>query len=284
MRILKSFSVALFTLIMFGCTTAPNSLSWKNTQKESYQQDIPENRSSLIVYRTQNAIEGATTNIYVNGEYLASLQPNAYSQTLVCPDSQRLYSEFTHQDPGYRNKANLGAYYSLPQGKISFFKVININGKPSLTPVEESLAKQELESMPRQSHTLSRVDYTNCSVTKHYDLQASTLFPFNKVDYQSMLTVGKQELSKIAMDIQQYGLDIKKIEIIGYSDPMGSEKYNKKLSLQRANTVKQVFVDNGIAEALISVEGKGSENLLVSNCQIQSNNKIQQQLCNQPNR
>jgi OmpA-OmpF porin, OOP family len=55
------------------------------------------------------------------------------------------------------------------------------------------------------------------------------------------------------------------LELIGYTDSKGSEKLNKKLSLARAQAVKQYLVDTGIAADRITVHGAGSSNPVADN-------------------
>ncbi|RZJ33903.1 MAG: OmpA family protein [Flavobacterium sp.] len=51
---------------------------------------------------------------------------------------------------------------------------------------------------------------------------------------------------------------IESIQIFGYTDDIGKEAYNFKLSTNRANTIKEVLVKNGIRNKIIvTIEGKG---------------------------
>lgn len=56
-----------------------------------------------------------------------------------------------------------------------------------------------------------------------------------------------------------------KILITGYSDSIGNESYNMKLSEFRANTVKSFLIGKGLPESRIKAEGLGSQNPLASN-------------------
>ena len=56
-----------------------------------------------------------------------------------------------------------------------------------------------------------------------------------------------------------------KVKIVGYTDSIGSAKKNKALSLKRAQSVKQMLVNLGVAAERISVEGRGEENPIASN-------------------
>ncbi len=55
------------------------------------------------------------------------------------------------------------------------------------------------------------------------------------------------------------------IKIIGYTDNVGSARYNLRLSEKRAIAIKKYFTDQGIVESRIMTEGKGQENPIVDN-------------------
>jgi outer membrane protein OmpA-like peptidoglycan-associated protein len=54
-----------------------------------------------------------------------------------------------------------------------------------------------------------------------------------------------------------------KVSIVGHTDTMGSDAYNKKLSECRANAARTNLVAKGISAATISAEGHGETELLV---------------------
>jgi outer membrane protein OmpA-like peptidoglycan-associated protein len=55
------------------------------------------------------------------------------------------------------------------------------------------------------------------------------------------------------------------ISIMGYTDSLGNEWYNRKLSQTRANMVRDFFLERGIQPAKIKAVGKGAVNPLASN-------------------
>ena len=56
---------------------------------------------------------------------------------------------------------------------------------------------------------------------------------------------------------------IKKFIVVGHTDTMGTNKYNKVLSLERAEVVQKVLTELGIEKNNIHILGKGEDNLRV---------------------
>ncbi len=56
-----------------------------------------------------------------------------------------------------------------------------------------------------------------------------------------------------------------KVEIQGYTDNIGSEKANQRLSLERANTVKNFLVAKGVDASRITTAGMGEADPIMSN-------------------
>lgn len=51
---------------------------------------------------------------------------------------------------------------------------------------------------------------------------------------------------------------IDNVQIFGYTDDVGKDSYNTKLSTQRANTIKDKLIENGIkSKIIVTIEGKG---------------------------
>lgn len=273
--------------VVTGCAHQQKE-TWVDTTDAVYSTDVPEGRSSVVFYRPANAVTGPTVNIYVNGQYSGSLQPNAYRQELVCAQNQKFYSDFTRQDAAYYKKANLGDYYNLPEAAVSFFKIIdNGSGKPTLQSVSPEQAEAEMKGVKRQNHTLSRViSPSKCAqVLKKYNLQASALFKFDRAGYQDMLEKGKQEIAAVSADIRNNATTINTIEVIGHTDPEGKPEYNQRLSAQRAETVKRALSESGLDANAITAQGRGEQELLVNDCRkrFPKNAKARQE-CDQPNR
>ena len=54
------------------------------------------------------------------------------------------------------------------------------------------------------------------------------------------------------------------VRISGYTDSVGTQAANMRLSQRRANAVRQVLVDAGVNPAMVSAKGYGSSRSLAS--------------------
>ena len=81
---------------------------------------------------------------------------------------------------------------------------------------------------------------------------ADALFDFDKSELKPQ---GKAMLDELLTTLK--GATYEVIVAIGHTDRIGSVKYNQKLSVKRAESVKQYLVDKGIAANRIYAEGKG---------------------------
>ncbi len=78
------------------------------------------------------------------------------------------------------------------------------------------------------------------------------LFEFNKAD---LLATAQPRLDKLAEFLRQF--PEKKLLIEGYTDAIGSDRYNLELSQRRAEAVKAALVRRGIEPARMVAEGYG---------------------------
>jgi len=88
----------------------------------------------------------------------------------------------------------------------------------------------------------------------HVSFSSDILFGF---DRSTISPLGKVELDKFSNQLNGVAYD--NINIVGHTDRIGPKEYNDKLSLQRANAVKEYFISSGlIASNKLSTIGRGS--------------------------
>ncbi len=115
------------------------------------------------------------------------------------------------------------------------------------------------------------------------NLSADALFAFDKFSTEDMLPQGRRELNEVAQTLRQYQqMGPSRIIITGHTDRKGSDAYNMNLSTQRAITVGNYLVNQGVNPSTISANGAG-ETQPVQQCSTAL--PRQQEIdCLQPNR
>jgi len=79
---------------------------------------------------------------------------------------------------------------------------------------------------------------------------------------QSTLGPGAQSvLDSVAQEVS--GRSITALEIVGHADTSGPNDYNRKLAMRRANAVREALIQRGVDASILSVDGRGEEELLV---------------------
>jgi OOP family OmpA-OmpF porin len=74
---------------------------------------------------------------------------------------------------------------------------------------------------------------------------------------------GKAKLDDLISKVK--GINLEVIIAVGHTDSVGSEAYNQKLSVRRAEAVKAYLVTKGIEKNRIYTEGKGEKQPVASN-------------------
>jgi OOP family OmpA-OmpF porin len=97
-------------------------------------------------------------------------------------------------------------------------------------------------------------------VAEKVTLAADVLFDFDKAVLKNE---GKAKLDDLAAKVTAINLEV--VIAIGHTDSIGSDAYNQKLSVRRAESVKAYLVSKGIAPNRVYTEGKGEKQPVASN-------------------
>ena len=116
---------------------------------------------------------------------------------------------------------------------------------------------------------------------KRYTLGADALFAFDRGGLSDLNPKGKYDLDNLAAQLKQFD-QLNSVKITGHTDYLGSDAYNLRLSEQRAQTVRQYFIAQGLPANKIYAVGMG-ESQAVKQC-ASTGNRSALIACLQPNR
>jgi len=92
--------------------------------------------------------------------------------------------------------------------------------------------------------------------------QQAALFDFDKA---ILKPEGKEQLKKYREEVRDAMSRADRVKITGYTDSIGSDEYNKKLSMRRAVAVRDYLVSLGVDKSKLEVYGEGKANPVADN-------------------
>lgn len=119
------------------------------------------------------------------------------------------------------------------------------------------LANQRVEAM-QQQYVQRQLQYEKQMAAMHNAsmvdkaLAVSLQFRTGSSELEPQYKTQLMEMAKVMKDMRQYSLDLS-----GYADRQGEEKFNQQLSQHRADAVKAFLVSQGIDGNRISTKGYG---------------------------
>lgn len=129
---------------------------------------------------------------------------------------------------------------------------------PALQMVDKAKAVADAPQRPRPAPAPAAAPAAPAS--SKVTFSADTLFDFNK---SNIKPEGRASLDEVVKKVKSVNLDV--VIAVGHTDAVGSDAYNQKLSLARAESVKAYLVNQGVDAARIRTEGKGESQPVADN-------------------
>lgn len=259
----------------------------------------PSDQTRVFVYRNNQATNALPVNIYLNGQYHASLLRGGFSEFCAAPGAVNIKAALDDASKLHRSKLDAGQRLELKAGQTIFLKV-DESTSPAIGLLSGTAAqtKADLESTRRQIHTISRAKAAlTCGqpaavaavapppppkppVPREYALETDALFEFGKAEIRAS---GYNAIESLVQRLLQDFSSVERIRVVGYTDPIGSAAFNKKLSQQRADVVaRQIASRNIPIERGIQAEGRGPIELVKTGCG--NSPTPENKICHAPNR
>lgn len=281
---LRVTAIALASLFLASCSleTAPSE-SWELFKEKDIASIQLSNGEGLVVFYREPQTAGGAIDIYVNADYQTSLLDGGFSAIKLCAQQNLIAQSYT-SNQSFGNHTS-GVRFYTPSQQITYVKVGSNNGQPPyFTFVDSEQAEKALANLKYQANVLSRVDTQNCRQDNYVLETLQVSFAYDNYSSQSLSPAQQQNLTDFTQKLKQSSAKIHSIQLDGYSDPVGGESYNQKLSQRRSHTVEGILqqADLGVE---INPQGLGKANFLISDCeqQYQGDKQLINQ-CNATNR
>ncbi|HEY0489248.1 MAG TPA: OmpA family protein [Telluria sp.] len=143
---------------------------------------------------------------------------------------------------------------------VSFSLVYKL-GRPAARPVVASVVPEPVAAAPviEPAPAVAPAP-APVPVSEKVTFAAEALFDFDKA---VLKPEGKQALDALASKVQ--GMETEVMIAVGHTDSIGSDAYNQKLSLSRAEAVKAYIVSKGLTASRVYTEGKGETQPVADN-------------------
>jgi outer membrane protein OmpA-like peptidoglycan-associated protein len=131
---------------------------------------------------------------------------------------------------------------------------VSIEGTTGYFDVAAGVGEMSLEAAPPPVPRQAAYTPPPSALPAHF----AVFFDFNR----STLTPEARSIVQAAVaDAERTGMV--KVRVTGHTDTVGSESYNQRLSVKRANAVKAEMVQDGLDGRQIAIEGRGFHDPLV---------------------
>lgn len=154
----------------------------------------------------------------------------------------------------YRLRDPLGNRGEMDLASISLIRAF---GRPAARPMP---ASAPVVVQPEVQPVAPVVQPAPQPVSEKVSFAAEALFDFDRAVVKPE---GKAGLDELMSKLQ--GMDTEVMIAVGHTDSVGSDAYNQKLSLRRADAVKAYLVSKGLDQARLYTEGKGETQPIADN-------------------
>ena len=283
MYLLMKIILPLSLLFLFSC-----SASYEKLSKESFNPPTSLSKHLMEAYKTKADFEAQEMHDWNSAKLYAEkalgaadgkdILPEKISYWVIPADKQSelnkaynnlmtVYKEALLLDPFNLAKAisSLDCWAEQQEENWQTWDIDQCRNDflSAMHEIFSSLEKEEKISTKQKSKKsnseITKLDDSVSIVTKNSENKILQIIYFD-FDKSKLSDVSIEEIKNF---INTNKKTIKKFIVVGHTDTMGTKKYNKVLSLERAEVVQKVLTELGIEKNNIHILGKGEDNLRV---------------------
>ena len=242
----KLLIATIFILSISGCTQK------QTLKKQNLGFTAPgmSDKESMVVFYRKNGDKAQVPTVWVGNRMVGTLASNQYTQTWVCPDRINVRLD---------NNLNTEGEYSFmaSKGEVLYFEIYQPTSGGAFAIKKTDKMSSDIVD---HSDTINR--YKPYCNSEYIELDADMLFAFNKSE---LSPDGINSINALMSKIKKEYFSVKKIHIVGYTDRIGTNEYNDKLSLARAEAVAKQLRANGVG-VFVDAMGMGERSPITRNC------------------
>lgn len=285
MYLLMKIILPLSLLFLFSC-----SASYEKLSKESFNPPTSLSKHLMEAYKTKADFEAQEMHDWNSAKLYAEkalgaadgkdILPEKISYWVIPADKQSelnkaynnlmtVYKEALLLDPFNLAKAisSLDCWAEQQEENWQTWDIDQCRNDflSAMHEIFGSLEKEEgISTKQKINNEISKLDDSVIDdsvsiVTKNSENKILQIIYFD-FDKSKLSDVSIEEIKNF---INANKKTIKKFIVVGHTDTMGTKKYNKVLSLERAEVVQKVLTELGIEKNNIHILGKGEDNLRV---------------------
>ena len=269
-KIILSFGVGIFSILITSCSSqynygSVNSIIANYRQITALQKELNELKSlhgdkcaprelayADVYLEALKGLKAETSAGYFYRRIKVSdsqkVKYFTYAKEYLSVAREKIYGDKDGDGLPCYVEADIGTNPNIPDTKAFDRKRIE-NIKEKLLAGRNKKKNSKLNNNQSYSDSFKPLKLT---ARIHFDLNKATI----KKDYLPYLNVIVRYL-KAHPEL--------KIRVIGYTDNIGSKRYNDKLAYRRALAIKNYLVNHGINSSRIVITGKGKTEYLVEN-------------------
>jgi len=264
---LKKYAIAtvLATLSISATLQAQSNFgkAWQSMPAAASEQ------TRIVYYRATDDNNNKAAHIYVDGEFQTALLTGGYTVFCLKPGVHSLGS-YIDDAPGYQGKQQQPWRDNLAAGK-TYYIIASLDGSGRPLVMDSEQAQQQLVGTRQQTHLLSRASaVVSCQpgTTQSYDnyeFSSDLLFNFGSASSADISAQGHSAIQQFATLLKSKNKAEQRIIVTGFTDPIGEEESNIKLGQRRADAIKKLLVNNGLASEHIHSQSMG-ESQVTAQC------------------